>query len=62
MVEGVQVGDIMSTDQANAIPPLAILIAILTSFISVGAAVYMESLFKVILTGIVRCTWWRSAL
>eukprot|EP00090_Calanus_glacialis_P043853 TRINITY_DN7774_c0_g1_i4.p1 TRINITY_DN7774_c0_g1~~TRINITY_DN7774_c0_g1_i4.p1 ORF type:complete len:367 (-),score=97.63 TRINITY_DN7774_c0_g1_i4:55-1155(-) len=39
-------GDIMSADGGNHIPMMAIIFAIVSSFNSVGAAVYTESLFK----------------
>ena len=42
-----KLGDIMSVDGGNHIPMMAIIFAIVSSFNSVGAAVYTESLFKV---------------
>merc|ERR1711892_942551 len=41
-----KLGDILSVDGGNHIPMMAILFAIVSSFNSVGAAVYTESLFK----------------
>lgn len=41
-----KVGDLISTDEVNAVPTLAIILAMITSVNSVVAAVYMESLFK----------------
>jgi drug/metabolite transporter (DMT)-like permease len=41
-----KLGDIMSVDGGNHIPMMAIIFAIVSSFNSVGAAVYTESLFK----------------
>ena len=41
-----KLGDIMSVDGGNHIPMMAIIFAMVSSFNSVGAAVYTESLFK----------------
>ena len=41
-----KLGDIMSADGGNNIPMMAIIFAVVSSFNSVGAAVYTESLFK----------------
>jgi len=41
-----KLGDLLSLDGGNQIPMLAIVFAIISSFNSVGAAVYTESLFK----------------
>merc|ERR1740137_190225 len=41
-----KLGDILSVDGGNQIPMMAIIFAIVSSFNSVGAAVYTESLFK----------------
>jgi drug/metabolite transporter (DMT)-like permease len=41
-----KLGDILSVDGGNHIPMMAIIFAVVSSFNSVGAAVYTESLFK----------------
>jgi len=41
-----KLGDVLSSDGGNRIPMLAIIFAVVSSFNSVGAAVYTESLFK----------------
>ena len=41
-----KLGDLLSEDGGNKIPALAILFAVVSSFNSVGAAVYTEQLFK----------------
>jgi len=41
-----KLGDLMSVDGGNHIPMMAIIFAVVSSFNSVGAAVYTESLFK----------------
>merc|ERR1740137_313824 len=41
-----KLGDLMSVDEGNQIPMMAFIFAIVSSFNSVGAAVYTESLFK----------------
>ena len=41
-----KLGDLLSVGEVNQIPMMAIIFAVITSFNSVGAAVYTESLFK----------------
>merc|ERR1711936_504026 len=41
-----KLGDVLSADSSNHIPMMAIIFAVVSSFNSVGAAVYTESLFK----------------
>ena len=43
-------GDILSSEVANVIPPLAIFYALISSMNSVGVSIYQEQLFKVIFT------------
>ena len=40
-------GDILFSDVANFIPPLAICYALISSMNSVGVSIYQEQLFKV---------------